>query len=316
MKKAVTALTVVVALLLGASVASADRIDERARQLRTGDYKVRLSAALWLSRRSDARAVAALAGALERDRRSTIREVAARALEKRVKRGIDSWALDKALAALGKARRDRDRTVRRVSTRAHDKLMALREPAAPRLSRVFVAIQDATDRTRRMGRGDLRAVQARLRAALRRGAPAYRNATRAEGLPTRADLARSLSAGFYVQATVSWVDARRKRGGVEVACAVDIRVGSWDGADQALRLRAGEFASASGRGRVTGGSSRAAVSASARDCVLAVVDSVTAKQVVPFLKRQAGRRLASATPSTTPFRTLEARSSRRRTRGR
>jgi len=316
MRRVVWALTLSLVLVaLGAGAAAADAVDVRAKQLRRGDYKVRLSAALWLSRSDDPRALSALARALVKDSRSTVRELAVRSLAKQADESVPSAVRKRVIDALERAaRRDRRSKVRRLARRTLTQWESLRESPVRTLSEVFVAIDTASDRSRRVSSRDLRALDGTLRTAIRQGAPRYRYGMRADGLPSRAELQRARAAGFYVKATVSDVRARRSGGGVEVACAVEVRVSSWEGADQRLRLRAGEFASATGRGKVVGGSSRTGVARSTRDCVLAVTESVTKRQVLPFLARQARAALSAQVTATTA--TRSARASRKRTRRR
>src|SRR5690606_14490812 len=125
-------LVLALALVHAPVPADADGGDDRAllahgRQLARGEpYKVRISAALWLSRRSptDARAVRLLVRALGRDRERTVRQVAAAALGEMIDHTTPAATLAEVTAALERAGRgDRDR---RVRTRAGRALAAIR----------------------------------------------------------------------------------------------------------------------------------------------------------------------------------------------
>jgi len=89
------ALFVLALMLLCGGTATADTIDRNVQQLQNADSaKVRIAAALALSKSKDARAVIAIADALGKDDDSTIRRVCALALEKM----IDSHTPPDALA--------------------------------------------------------------------------------------------------------------------------------------------------------------------------------------------------------------------------
>ena len=119
MRRGVWAITLSLVLVaLGASPAAADAVDVRAKQLRRGDYKVRLSAALFLSRSDDPRALSALARAAVKDSRTTIRELAVRSLAKQADESVPSAVRTRVVKALERAsRRDRRSKIRRLARR-------------------------------------------------------------------------------------------------------------------------------------------------------------------------------------------------------
>ena len=73
-----------------------------------------------------------------------------------------------------------------------------------------------------------------------------------------------------------------------IACTVAIRVAPWSGKDGGEKWEANKAASASGSAKaMTSGNSDSAVMSGMRDCLEAVAEDVTNRQVVPFLKRVA-----------------------------
>jgi hypothetical protein len=66
-----------------------------------------------------------------------------------------------------------------------------------------------------------------------------------------------------------------------------MRVSPWTGRDGHERLIAGKAASASGNGRVVSSASQRGISSAKRDCLIAVVEQITTRQVVPFIERTA-----------------------------
>jgi hypothetical protein len=280
-------LCAIVTLASYAGAAHADQVSTRADQLRSADeYKVRLSAALWLSSQNDERAVAALTFALDHDRERTVRSVAAISLGKLVDESVPLRVRDRAITALERAAvGDPDGKVRQSAARAFVRVKALRGRGS-QLGAVFVAVGTPTDMTGDMSGTHMSGVQQAMRRALREHAPEFGQSTHAEGLPTRAELDAASSQGFFVNAAVAELRVAESGGRTEVRCTVNMRVSSWTGADGDERMREREAALASGRGRVIGAGTRAGLAHAQRDCVLAVVEEITSRQIVPFVKRR------------------------------
>src|SRR5437868_3407483 len=122
------ALVVVAAwLLLCGQAARADTIDTSIRQMTDSSYKVRLAAALALSKSHDPRAVIALADALIKDTDSTVRRVAALALGKMIDARTAEDARELGLDALATAATsDADQRVQDTAKGAQQSLSGLR----------------------------------------------------------------------------------------------------------------------------------------------------------------------------------------------
>jgi hypothetical protein len=289
------AFLVPVCLVLFAGAARADDIRRQAQQLRgASDYRVRLSAALNLARTHDPRAIAAITFALRRDGESTVRRVAALSLGKMVNDATPEDVKRRALKALqNAARSDRDQRVRAVAKRTLSQLSAIAARPAPerasaRQAAVYVNVAAPSDLTRKVPRETARRMHETVQRTVRKHAPGY--ATSADApLPTRAELTRNGTRGFYVGATISSVSVQTKGRYAEVACSVSVRVSQWTGRDGEERLVAGGAASATGNGRVLGNASGRGISDATRDCLLTVAEEVTARQVIPFLQRVASR---------------------------
>ncbi|HEY0986051.1 MAG TPA: HEAT repeat domain-containing protein, partial [Kofleriaceae bacterium] len=98
-------IAVMLVVVTRATVARADNVDELVRQLDNDDSdKVRLSAALNLSRLGNARAILPLAGAVERDRSESVRAAAAVGLGRLVTDKTEPRVKAKAIAALTRAK--------------------------------------------------------------------------------------------------------------------------------------------------------------------------------------------------------------------
>lgn len=280
------ALAVTACLVLCTRVAAADAVDTNVQQLQgTGNYKVRLAAALSLAKSTDPRAVIALAVALRSEREVSIRKIAAIALEKMIDGSTAEDARDLGIGALEHAATaDKDQGVRQTSARAAKALAGLRkkrgknEKAPP----VFVNIDVATSHQKQLpsNAGD------RLTKLLRKNVESTGYATSwPGGLPTQADLSSSRSRGFIVAGTVKKVEVTKVGGKTQIACTVAVRVAPWTGKDGGERWEANRAASASGSAKAMTGNRERDVQNGLLDCVEAVAEDVTSRQVMPFLKQ-------------------------------
>jgi uncharacterized protein (UPF0147 family) len=282
------------ALAASPTAARADEIDPQIRQLtHSGSYKVRLAAAIDLSKTHDPRAVAALSTALIRDDESTIRRVCAMALAKIVDETTPASARKLALESLGHAAKtDRDGKVRTAARRALSQLDALRrrDERHHRGPPVFVNVGVVKDLTRRAPHDVEPRLAHVIKGVVTHVAPSYAVEWPGGGLPTQHQLDDGGTRGFYVAATVAILRVARRGRRSVVSCTVSIRVAPWNGTDGEERWEASKAASASGSGKAETGSSSGAVAAGIRDCVLAVGEEVAARQVVPFIQRIADNR--------------------------
>jgi len=274
-------------LLLCASAARADTIDRNATQLRSAESaKVRLAAALALSKSKDPRAVIAIADALGKDDDAAVRRVCALAFEKMIDSHTPADALALAFDSLdAAAARDADSQVRETADKVVKQLASFRKGARPAHSdkpEVFVKIDLATDQSTRApgDAGD------RLRNIVKKKIEAGGYATSwPGGTPTGSDLTTAGSRAFVVASTVKKIDISRIGSHTQIACTVSIRVAPWSGSDGGEKWEANKAASASGSAKAVTGSSPRDIQAGMRDCLDAVAEDLTARQIMPFLKR-------------------------------
>jgi hypothetical protein len=275
-------------LLVCARTAEADTVDTNIRQLSSdAGYKVRLAAALGLSKSKDARAVIAVADALAHDDDATIRRVSALALEKMIDARTPDDARELALTALDQAAaRDADAKVRATATSTLRTLGAFRRKGTTKGGKpnVFVNVDPTTDQSRKLPTGSGERVTKIVKKSVESTGYAT---TWPGGLPTSAELTASRSQGFIVASTVKRIDIVKAGARTQIACTVAIRVAPWSGRDGGERWEADKAASASGSAKATTGSRDRDIQSGVRDCIEAVAEDVTARQVVPFLKRLA-----------------------------
>jgi hypothetical protein len=279
-------------LLLWCGVARADSVDTNIRQMADSSYKVRLAAALALSKSDDPRAVIALANALQRDLESTIRRVSALALGKMIDARTAENARELGLDALADAAsHDADHKVRATALRSQQDLSGLRRRKRdPKLAvrgerpGVFVNIDSTSDQSH-IAPSD---AAERLARILKRGIERTGYATTwPGGLPTQVELASSRARAFIVASSVKKIEISKVSRQTQVSCKVEIRVAPWSGTDGGEKWEANKAASASGSAKAMTGNSDREIAGGVRDCLDAVAEDVTTRQVMPFLKRLA-----------------------------
>lgn len=280
-------------LMLCIRTASGDTTATNIDQLATGaSYKERLAAALALAKSKDARAVIAVADALAHDTDPTIRRVAALALEKMIDARTPDDAKELGFTALEEAATDdRDAKVRDTASKSLKALSGIKRKrgatskasGASKGPPVFVNVDKTTDQSSRLPADAGDRVMKIVKSNVER--TGYATTWPAGGLPTQADLSSARSRGFIVASTVKKLDITKTGGQTQIACTVAIRVAPWQGKDGGEKWEANKAASASGSAKATTGSKERDIQGGVRDCIEAVAEDVTSRQVVPFLKR-------------------------------
>ncbi len=276
--------------VVGVGSARADSVSTNVEELsdQSASYKVHLAAALQLSKSKDPRAIIALADALGRDGNATIRRVAAIGLEKQLDAHTPEDAKTLAFEALDRATSDSDAGVRQGAASALKALASLRktkkEKPAARGDKpeVLVKIDPATDQSRKAPGDASERLTHVVKASIERTGYAT---SWPGGLPTSADLASARSRAFIVASTVKKIDISRVGHQTQIACTVQIRVAPWSGSDGGEKWEVSKAAQAQGSAKATTGPSPREINGGVRDCLEAVAEDITARQIVPFLKR-------------------------------
>jgi hypothetical protein len=107
------------------------------------------------------------------------------------------------------------------------------------------------------------------------------------GLPTQTELASNHSRAFIVASTVRKIEFSKVSRQTQISCKVEIRVAPWSGTDGGEKWEANKAASASGSAKAMTGNSDREIAGGVRDCLEAVAEDVTTRQIMPFLKRLA-----------------------------
>ncbi|HEY4183055.1 MAG TPA: HEAT repeat domain-containing protein [Kofleriaceae bacterium] len=282
-------------LLTATSAALADTTDTNIAQLHSkkGTYKVRLSAALALSKTHDPRSIIALADALLNDADATVRRVSALALEKMIDGQTPEDAKELGIDALNQASTlDTDEKVRSTAASAMRALASYKKKTTKKVassnsgppSSVFVNIDQTIDQSKKLPTG----AGARLQKIVTTNVASTGYATSwPGGLPTKTDLDKKQARGFIVASTVKKVEVTKTGTSANVSCSVTIRVSPWEGKDGGEKWEANKAASASGSAKTTTGTRDKDIAGGVSECIEAVAEDVSARQVVPFLKRVA-----------------------------
>jgi hypothetical protein len=272
--------------MLCASTAAADTIASNVAQLESGPtYKVRLAAALALSKSRDARAVLAVANALERDNDATVRRVSALALQTMIDGRTPDDARELGIDALDRASTlDKDAKVKSTAIASLKALAPYRRKKAAARPPVFVNVDATMDQSKKLPKETSANVTKIVKTNVERTGYAT---SWPGGLPTQAELSSSRSRAFIVASTIKKIDVMKSGTQAQIACTVAIRVAPWGGKDGGEKWEANKAASASGSAKATTGARDRDIQSGIKDCVEAVAEDVTARQVVPFLKRVA-----------------------------
>jgi hypothetical protein len=277
-------------LLLAGRIARADQIDQNVKETHAKSSKVRFAATLALSKSKDARAVLAVSAALENDDDPTVRRVAALALEKMIEQSTADDAKSLAFDALEKAKdTDGDSKVKSTAASTLKALASLRKSSKGSSSfsskpTVFVNIDAATDQSKKAPKDAPDRVAKIVRKSIE-SKTGYSTVWPGGGLPTSKELSTSKSQAYIVASTVKKIEVTKGARQATIACTVAIRVAPWGGKDGGEKWEANKAASASGSAKAMTGMSDRDITSGMRDCLEAVAEDVSTRQVVPFIKR-------------------------------
>jgi hypothetical protein len=274
----------VMLVMVTRSTARADNVDELVRQLEDDDSdKVRLSAALNLTKLGNARAILPLAGALERDGDKSVRGAAAVGLGKLVSDKTEARVKAKAIAALSRAKdADDSEFVKAQAARALKAIGATESVTPTPGGAIYVNIGPMSSKT-----GDaaadpkLRAVMVKI--ATRTMAKVASNMATTwpgGGAPTKAMLDAKSTQGFYVDGTLNDLKVKESRSSTTVSCKINMLLASYP--DKSV------FGFLSGGASVQASGSATDIALAREDCVSAVVEDLIAKKIVPTITTKAG----------------------------
>ncbi len=249
----------------------ADQIDRLIGQLQSSDdYKVRLSAALNLTKLGDRRAIGAFITAL-RDQDKSVRGVAAAGLGVLVTAATPAETRNRALTALRQAASsDGNAFVRKQAQKAYDKVKAMVGPAVSvAAGATYVNIGAMAAEVRNAG--ELVALMRQTaQKTFRRQAPGILIDWPGGGAPNARHIQDRQLKAFFVDGTVNAV----KSGGGAVECKVSMLLATFPAKSM--------FGFLKGGAKVEGGGGEDDLAA--QDCVIAVVEDLIARKIIPTIE--------------------------------
>lgn len=285
----VVSIAVVLVVAGRATPARADNVDKLIHQLGEDDSdKVRLSAALNLTKLGDARpnAILALTKALGNDTEASVRGAAAVGLGKLVTDKTEPRARKLAVDALNRASQsDSSDLVRGEAGKA---LQAIGVTGAgtqvqtPQTgTAIYVNIGPMASKTGDAG------IDARIKALMVK--VANQTMTRVAGnmaitwpggAPTQAMLTAKSTVGFYVDGTVNELSVKQTGSSMTVSCKINMLLASYPSRSIFGLLNGGATVQASG--------SANDLALAREECVAAVVEDLIAKKIVPTISTKVG----------------------------
>jgi hypothetical protein len=275
------AAAVLLALLTG--VASADDVDALLGDLKNGrDYKVRLAAALSLTKRNDPRVIAGFITALD-DSDKTVRGAAVIALGKLVDATAPDDTRQRALLALRElAKGDPSDAVTRQAIKVRDAIAALPPASAIIKGGVYFDLSPMSVKT--PGTEPLRDL---MRATVMKGLGRLDKnvmVTWPTGkAPSEKDLERNQIRGYHIDGTILEVTVVEKGSASLVSCKISMLIATFP--------KKSIFGFLEGGAKVQGSNTAKDIELAKQDCVTAVAEDLVAKKIMPTIRTKAGPNL-------------------------
>lgn len=264
------------ALLLGGT-ASADNVDRLTKQLSSSsDYKVRISAALSLSKLRDQRAVWPFVKALK-DSDKTVRGVSAASLGKIVNSTTSTKMQARVLQELKKAATsDSNSFVRKQAQKAYDvlgKLGAAPPPVSAGGIYVNIGVMSANTEDATKIRGHMRKTVLKT---FKKKASSMMIVWPGKENPSGKDIKKKKVKAFHVDGTINELKATPAGSSTTVSCKVSMLIASYP--EKSM------FGFLKGGAQVRSSSSAKEVQYAKEDCVAAVMEDLVARKIIPTIK--------------------------------
>ena len=274
-----------VVLLLTSRMAAADNVDTLVGQLEDSSDKVRLSAALNLTKLGDPKAILGLVKRLDSNNESSknVRSAAAVGLGTLVGAKVKGSARDLAIKALRKAQEeDPSEFVKVQAEKALEKIGAAGggAPTTPGGSQVYVNVGPMSSKT---GTNDAKFRDMMVKVSsktLTRVASSMQQTWSGGGTPNKQQLASKGFSGFYVDGTLNEVKVEKSGNTATISCKVSMLLASFP--------EKSVFGFLNGGAKVQGSTSQRDIDLGSEDCVSAVIEDLIAKKIVPTIKSKVG----------------------------
>jgi hypothetical protein len=283
--RTIVAPLLLIALAFGGT-ASADNTDRLMKQLTSSsDYKVRISAALSLSRLREQRAVPSFIKALK-DSDKTVRGVAAASLGKIVNSSTKSKTRAKAIAALKTAAKgDSNSFVRRQAQKAYDALKNLSGKTTTPTggtggTYVNIGVMSAKVTNSDKIRAHMRKT---VQKTFKKKASSMMIAWPGGDSPSKSQLAAKKVKAFHVDGTLNELSEAKSGSSTTVTCKVSMLIATYAPKKNG-KVDKSMFGFLKGGASVQASSSAKEVQYAREDCVSAVMEDLVARKIIPTLK--------------------------------
>jgi hypothetical protein len=284
----VTIAALLVILTRGTPV-HADNVDQLIKQLgNDGSDKVRLSAALNLTKLGDARAILPLVKAVGNDSDKTVRGAAAVGLGELVTDKTKPSIKNLAVNALKRAAESDESSL--VKDQASKALQAIgvsggasppSKPSSGSGGAIYVNIGPMSSKTGDAASdGKLKALMVKVATKTMGKVASSMAITWPGGVPTQAQLEAKSTQGFYVDGTLNELKVKDSGSSTTISCKISMLLASFP--DKSI------FGLLNGGASVQASSSPSDIALAREDCVSAVVEDLIAKKIVPTINTKAG----------------------------
>jgi hypothetical protein len=273
-------------IVLGASSARAQAVDKLAKDLESDSARVRLSAALNLTKLGDPRGILPLAKTLGNDSDAKVRSAAAVGLGKLVPASKSKSVNGLAINALKKAASNDGSELVKAQAENALKNLGVGAGGSSRPSGggggIYVNIGPMSSKTGNSAQDPkLRGLmQKTATSTLNRVARSMATTWKGGGAPTKSQLNAAGSQGFYVDGTLNELKVTTSGSSATVSCKISMLLASFP--------EKSVFGFLNGGAKVQGSSSPSDVAMAGEDCVAAVVEDLIAKKIVPTIQTKAG----------------------------
>jgi len=278
-------LLAIVALLAIARPARADNVDTLIGQLEDSSDKVRLSAALNLTKLGDPKAILGLVKRLNSDTESSknVRSAAAVGLGTLVGEKVKGSQRDVAIKALRDAQsNDPSEFVKVQAEKALDKIGAsgASTPTGTGGS-IYVNVGPMSSKTGSSNDAKFRGMMVSVtQKTLTKSASNMQQTWAGGGAPTKQQLSAKGFQGFYVDGTLNEVKVDKSGNTATISCKVSMLLASFP--------EKSVFGFLNGGAKVQGSTSQRDIDLGSEDCVSAVVEDLIAKKIIPTIKTKVG----------------------------
>jgi hypothetical protein len=268
-------ITILALVLLLPAAARADKVSDLIAQLRSRDYKIRISAAANLGKVGDRRAVDPLITALG-DSNKSVRSVAATSLGKVVESSTPAKVRSRALKALRRAAsKDPDSLVRKQAKRALDALDGASAQGADGIYVDVGAMTDKASKSKTMRELMRKTVEKTVQ---KNGSSMFTSWPGGKS-PTAKQIAAKKTRAFHVDGTLVSLSTESKGATTLVSCKVSMLIATYP--------KKSMFGFLDGGAKVQAGSSPKEVQFAREDCVAAVIEDLVSRKIIPTIKTRA-----------------------------